>query len=349
MIPETFRAAVLTELGQPLQIIEQVKVPALKPGQVLVRLHYAGLCHSQVMEARGHRGADPYLPHMLGHEGSGEVLAVGSAVTKVKPGDQVVLGWIRGQGEEAGGSQYESPIGTINAGGVTTFSELTVASENRCVPLPAGIPMDLAVLFGCALPTGAGMVMNQLKPESGARVAVLGLGGIGLSALIALQLFSPAQVIAIDAEPAKLELAKQLGATDTLSAGPEIVEQVRGLTGGLGVDYCLEAAGSAQTIEQGFAMVKRGGGLCLFASHPPAEQRISLDPFELICGKRIQGSWGGASQPDQDVPRLAELFVRQGFPYQKLLSHSFSLEQINEALDALERRQLVRALIRISA
>ncbi|MBR9885762.1 MAG: zinc-binding dehydrogenase [Oceanospirillales bacterium] len=348
-MPNTFRAVVLTELAQPLQVVEGVKVPALKPGQVLIRLAYAGLCHSQLMEARGARGSDPYLPHMLGHEGSGEVLAIGEGVTKVSPGDKVVLGWIKGEGMDAGGTQYESPIGTINSGGVTTFSELTVVSENRCVPLPEGVPMDLAVLFGCALPTGAGMVMNQLKPAPGSSVAVLGLGGIGLSALIALQLFEPAQIVAIDAEPAKLELAKELGATHTVQAGPELVARVIELTDGKGVDYCLEAAGSAKTIEQGFGLVKRGGGLCLFASHPSAGERIELDPFELICGKQIQGSWGGASRPDQDIPRLAELFVKKNFPYPKLLSHSFSLDEINQALDALEKRQLVRALIRIGA
>lgn len=347
MLPTEFSAAVLTETNRPLSIQPSIKVPRLKLGQVLVKVKYAGLCHSQVMEARGKRGEDRFLPHMLGHEGSGEVVAVGEGVSKVAVGDLVVLGWIRGEGLDAGGTQYESTIGTINAGGVTTFSEYTVVSENRCVKLDSNFPLDLAVLFGCALPTGAGMVLNQLQPKSGSTVAVLGLGGIGLSALLALNKFSLKRVVAIDVSEEKLQLAKEFGATDTVLMTPEVADEVKDLLGD-GVDYCLEAAGTTQTIETGFALLNRNGHL-LFASHPAAGEMISLDPFELICGKTIKGSWGGGSMPDKDVPELMRIIKELDLPVHKLLSHRYSLNEINQALDDLEDRKIVRALIEIDA
>ncbi|WP_417552487.1 zinc-binding dehydrogenase [Marinomonas fungiae] len=345
MLPNEFSAAVLAEINLPLNIQSSIKVPKLKPGQVLVRVKYAGLCHSQVMEARGKRGEDKFLPHMLGHEGSGEVVEVGEGVTKVSVGDQVVLGWIRGEGMDAGGTVYDSPIGKINAGGVTTFSEYTVVSENRCVRLEEGFPLDLAVLLGCALPTGAGMVLNQLKPKTGSTVAVLGLGGIGLSALLALNKYSLKRVIAIDVSEEKLQLARDFGATDTVLMSPEVAEEVKALLGD-GVDYCLEAAGTTQTIETGFALLNRSGHL-LFASHPAAGEKISLDPFELICGKSIRGSWGGGTMPDKDVPELMRIIKELDLPVHKLLSHRYTLDEINQALDDLEDRKIVRALIEI--
>ena len=162
--PKSIRAAVLTKLGNPLEIIEGIEVPELRPGQVLVKVSYAGVCHSQLMEARGKRGDDPFLPHMLGHEGTGVVVEIGEGVTKVKVSDHVVLGWIKGEGADAGGTKYMAPNGQIiNSGGVTTFSDYTVVSENRLVPLPEGTPDDLGVLYGCALPTGMGIVLNEIS------------------------------------------------------------------------------------------------------------------------------------------------------------------------------------------
>ena len=150
------KAAVLMRLDRPLDIVSEIELSAPGRGQVLVKLAYSGVCHSQLMEARGRRGVDPYLPHLLGHEGSGKVISIGEGVTKVSPGELVVLGWIRGNGLESGGMQYHCDCLSqkINAGGVTTFNEYALVSENRVVPLPNNVPLDIAVLFGCALPTG---------------------------------------------------------------------------------------------------------------------------------------------------------------------------------------------------
>ena len=343
-------AAVLSQLNQPLEVMAGIRFPAPRRGQVLVKLAYSGVCHSQLMESRGRRGVDPYLPHLLGHEGTGRVIATGEGVTKVKPGDKVVLGWIKGSGLEGGGSQYlcDSLPHPINAGGVTTFNEYTLASENRLVPLPVGVPMDLAVLFGCAVPTGAGIITNDLRPSPGSTVAIFGLGGIGLSALMATMLFSCSKVIAVDVAADKLELARSFGATHTIDASQsDAVGEIRALTNMVGVDFAIEASGQARVIEQAFESVRRAGGACVFASHPEHGQRISIDPYELICGKQLRGSWGGSSNPDRDVPVFAALYREGRLPLEKLIGKRYPLSAINEALDDLESRRVARPLIEI--
>lgn len=342
------KAAVLTTPNAPLQIRTDIVVPTLKRGQVLVKLAYSGVCHSQLMEARGRRGDDAHLPHLLGHEGSGVVIETGIDVCKVRSGDRVVLGWIKGCGIDAGGVQYTCADGVVNAGGVTTFNEYAVVSENRCVKLPRGVPLDVAVLFGCAVLTGAGIVTNTVRPGPGSTVAILGLGGIGLSALMALTLFDCAKVIAVDISAEKLNLSREFGATDVVnSADGDPVKAILELTGGRGTDYAIEAAGQSETIEQAFASVRRGGGVCVFASHPEHGRRISLDPYELICGKQIRGSWGGASDPDRDIPQFADLYLQGKLPLEKLLSKRYSLDNINQALDDMEQHRVGRPLVEI--
>lgn len=344
-----FKAAVLRALGTPLEIIEGVCPPDLKDGQVLVEVAYSGVCHSQVMEVEGLRGDDPYLPHMLGHEGTGVVRDVGGGITKVAPGDRVILGWIRGWGLDGGPVRFSSPIGPINAGRVTTFSEFTVVSENRVTKLPPGIPMDEGVMFGCAVPTGAGIVLHQLQPASGSSLLVWGLGGVGLSALMTGLTKNLRCVIAIDIEPSKLALAREFGATHALRADDEALERkVADIVGPGGLDFAVESAGRAETIERAFGLVRRDGGLCVFASHPPAHERIRLDPFELICGKRLEGSWGGASIPDRDVPAFERIYGEGRLPLRKLISHRYSLARINDALDDLKQRRATRPLIEIN-
>jgi len=342
----TLTAAVLREAGKPLEILRGIQPPPLAKGQVLVRMVCSGVCHSQVMEARGRRGSDPYLPHLLGHEGSGIVVATGDGVTQVAPGDKVVLTWIRGSGLEAGGSRFSCEGTTLNAGGVTTFNDYAVVSENRLVRLPEGVPMDVAALFGCALPTGAGAVFNELAPEPEHTVAVFGIGGVGACALMAAVALGCRQIIAVDVSAEKLELARTLGATAGVDASKDDpVAAIRALTGGQGVDRAFDASGRARVTEQAFASVRRNGGLCVFASHPAHGERLSLDPYELICGKRIQGSWGGATKPERDIPRYAELFLSGKLPLHLLLTHRYRLDDVNLALDDLEAGRALRPLI----
>jgi len=341
------KAAVLYNKG--LVVEDNVDVPQLKGGQVLVKVAFSGICRSQLMEIRGYRGVDKYLPHLLGHEGSGVVIKTGKKVTKVKPGDYVVLTWIKGEGMEAGGSKYRRGKLTINAGAVTTLNEYAVVSENRCVKLPKDIPLDVAVLFGCAIPTGAGIIFNEIKPKKGSSIAIFGLGGIGLSALMAIRLFNCKKIIAVDIEKDKLRLAKDFGATHCIDcSSKDPVKEIMRVTKGVGVDYSVEAAGVVSSIEKAFNSVKVGGGLCVFATHPKAGDKIKLDPHALISGKQVRGSWGGASFPDKDIPRFAKLYKAGKLPLKKLLSRSYSLEEVNRAFDDLEKHKVTRILVKIN-
>ena len=343
------KAAVLYKTGHPLVVEDEIEIPALKPGQVLVKIHFSGVCHSQLMEARGKRGDDPYLPHMLGHEGSATILEAGPGVTRFKKDDIVILTWIKSLGADVPQTKYKKGNQVINAGGVTTFSDCSIVSENRCVPLPEGVPLDIASLFGCAVLTGAGIMTNTIRPSAKNSLAIFGLGGIGLSALMAANLYECQTLIAVDIEKDKLELASEFGATHLIDSSVEDpVERIREITEGKGVDYSIEAAGVVKTIEQAFQSVRKGGGKCVFATHPKAEEKIMIDPFDLICGKQIQGSWGGESNPEDDIPKFAQLYRDGKLPLEKLLTRRYSLDQINEALDDLEQRKVGRPLIAFS-
>src|SRR5262249_7256030 len=160
-------------------VIDDLEVPPLQPGQVLVEVCYSGVCHTQVLECRGHRGEDRYLPHCLGHEGSGVVREVGPGVTKVKPGDHAILSWIKGSGADVPGAVYGWRGRRVNAGGITTFGRYAVLSENRLTALPEAFPMKEAALLGCALPTGMGAVLHTGEARPGQSAAVFGTGGVG--------------------------------------------------------------------------------------------------------------------------------------------------------------------------
>ncbi|WJG10601.1 zinc-binding dehydrogenase [Aliiglaciecola sp. LCG003] len=339
-----FSAAVLTKIGNPLELIDAIQVPVLKVGQVLVKIIYSGVCHSQLMEASGARGQDRYLPHMLGHEATAEVLDVGPETTKIKAGDKVILGWLKGTGIDAGGTVYQSPIGKINAGAVTTFSQLSVVSENRCYLLPDNISLREGVLLGCALPTGMGMVNNQINCQPEHSIGVFGLGGIGMSALIAAVNCQAKLVVAIDTNEDKLKLARKLGAHVCINpmaqdASRIIAEQ----TSGKLLDFIIEAAGTCSTIEQAFSVINKNTGKCIFASHPKHGDKICLDPYDLICGKKIEGSWGGQTDPEIFVQQVAQ--QRNHDSLKELVSNTYHLQDINQAMADLTAQKVLRAIV----
>jgi len=297
------------------------------------------------MEVRGLRGEDKFIPHLLGHEGTGVVVEIGNGVKKVKPGDRVILGWLKGTGMDVLGAKYDHQGEIISSGGVTTFSDYTIVSENRCSLLPSGVPMDIGVLFGCALPTGGGIVLNQLSPLEDSSIAVLGLGGIGLSALMMAAAFKPKHLIGVDISDDKLGLASSFGATHTINAKSDVHLEMQKITDGKMLDFCVEASGDARVIELGFDLIRRGGGQLVFASHPKAGEKISIDPFELINGKMIKGSWGGGSQPDIDIPKFADFYLQGKLTLEKIFTKRYTLEQVNDALDDLENHRVNRPLL----
>ncbi len=191
--------------------------------------------------------------------------------------------------------------------------------------------------------------MNTLRPGKKNSLAVYGTGGIGLSAIMAVKMYDCSIIIAVDVEESKLKKAKEFGATHLVNAREENpVEKIKAITDGKGADYAIEAAGKAKVIEQAFQSVCDNGGLCVFAGHPAAHERINLDPFDLIKGKMIQGSWGGECNPDRDIPLLVKYYLEGKLPLEKMISHRYKLEEINEALDNLESNKMDRALLEMN-
>lgn len=348
-LPKSTTAAVLFETGRPLEIMD-LTLPPLAPGQVLVQLAYSGVCHSQLNEARGRKGPDRFLPHVMGHEGSGRVLAIGPGVGKVRPGDDVILTWIKGRGADVASSHYGSPRGAINSGAIATFMTHTVTCESRVVPLPAGLPLREAALLGCAVPTGGGIVLNSNVAHPGSSVAVFGIGGVGSAAVAVAAMLGASPLIAVDIVPEKLELARKLGATQCIDArSGDAVAQIRTLTGGAGVDLAVEATGVPRVMEAAYAGVRTNGGLCVLAGNPSFGERISLDPFDLIRGRQIRGSWGGETDPDADIPRYAAFAAGGKLDLTAMISAEYPLAAVNEALADLEAGRVLRAMIRFEA
>lgn len=343
-------AAVLNEINKPLTI-EELTIPQLKDGQVLVDVAYSGVCRTQLNEILGSKGRDKYLPHTVGHEGAGVVRQVGPGVEKVKAGDHVVLTWIKGDGADVASSEYRRSNGSaVNSGAVSTLMTRTIASENRLVKITPKMSLREASLLGCAIPTGAGTVFNTAKIAAGSSVAVFGVGGIGLSAVLAAKMATAAVIIAVDIHQHKLNQAMALGATDTVNANEQdALSAIHSITAGRGVDYAIESAGARQSMETAFQSVRCDGGLCVLAGNLPSGQQISIDPFDLIKGKRITGTWGGETQPDRDIPRYVDMYMSGGFDMQKLITHQCGLNDINRAYEDLEQGRAGRILVDMTA
>jgi len=340
------KAAILSQINQPLEIDELI-IPDLKRGQVLVKIHHSGVCHSQINEIRGLKGEDKFLPHTLGHEGSGTVIEVGPEIQKVKVGDPVVLTWIKGKGIDAPATQYRKQDGSaVNSGAISTFMEYAVISENRLVRVPRELPLKEAALLGCAIPTGAGIALHTARMQPGSSIAIFGAGGIGLSAILAAQIKEAAIIIAVDIYEQKLNQAGEIGATHLINATTQDVSDViREITGGPGVDFAIESAGQREAMEMAFKSVKDMGGLCILAGNLPVGQLICIDPFDLIKGKRIIGTWGGETDPDKDIPNYADLFLSGKLNLSFFTSHIYRLCDINNSFNDLASGKVNRALI----
>ena len=332
------KAAILRKTGEPLSV-EIIKHTPLHLGQILVRIIFTGICRSQVMEQQGKRGTDKWLPHLLGHEGLGEVLEIGAGVTKCKVGDKVVISWIAGTGIDAENPTYFDEAGLrINSGKVTTFSTHSVISENRIFLAPKGFPDHVLPLFGCALLTGGGMALRYGTDSTEAHICILGFGGIGSAAALVLKGMGKKNLDVIDQGRDKLDLAKKLGFPNTFTS----IED-----SGRDYDLVIESTGSIQGIQSGFEGLKDSGVL-VFASHPEEGERISLNPHELIRGKRIFGTWGGNVEPDLDMQKIARFLLASGSDLELLLGEIFTIDDVNKALAYLDSGKPGRPLLEIN-
>jgi S-(hydroxymethyl)glutathione dehydrogenase/alcohol dehydrogenase len=341
------QAAILVETRKPLELVE-LTIPALKAGQVLVEIRFSGACGTQVMEWRGDKGENKWLPHCLGHEGVGIVVEAGPAVNKVKVGDVVVLSWIKGNGIEAGGAVYEWNGRKVNAGGVTTFQRHAVVSENRLTMLQPGLPPELGVLLGCAAPTGMGAIFNVLDVRAGEAVAVFGTGGIGINAVMAAAFAGAMPVIGIDPSPTRRALAKIYGATHVIDpAEGDVVAQIKAIAP-QGVDRAVEASGLPEVMEQAINSTRQQGGRAVVIGNARHGAELKLNPSLFNQGKSMLGTWGGDSMPDRDYPRFGRLLSSGRFPARDLLSKPYALAKANDALADLAAGRVGRPLIDMS-
>ncbi len=370
------RAAVLRRIGLPAPYaesrplsVEEVELADPGPGELRVKIHAAGLCHSDLSAINGDR---PWpVPIVVGHEAAAEVVEVGAGVLDVKVGDHVVLifrpscgvcsdcsvgrpalcgpgGEANGSGSLLGGYKRLSLAGggTLNHHlGCAAFAEYATVSRRSVVPIDPALPWEQAALFGCAVLTGAGAVFNTARIEAGARTAVVGLGGVGFSSLLAAVAAGARDVVAVDMLPAKLELAKQLGATHVFDArDPDVVAKVKAATGG-GVDYAFEMAGVVPALELAYRITRRGG-TTVTAGLPNPAANWPLQAVSLIAEERtLKGSYIGSCVPGRDVPRFVAMFRGGRLPVDRLLSERIRLDDINPALDRLARGESIRQVI----
>jgi S-(hydroxymethyl)glutathione dehydrogenase / alcohol dehydrogenase len=325
-------AAVLRTLKKPLEVVD-LEVPPLTRGQVLVEMKVSGICRSQLNEIKGYRGLDRYLPHLLGHEGSGVVIKVGKDVQKVNVGDHIVATWMISAGIQADSPKYRKDDLVVNAGSIATFATYTVLSENRCVKISRSFPHDIAALLGCAVPTGGGIVLHTL-PKSVRSVAVLGVGGVGSSAVMVASMVGFKRIIAIDVSKSALDLAHTLGATDCIFYDQDVQTNVRAVIPE-GVDASIEASGRPEVMEAALA-VTSDSGVTVLAGNIPKGSTIRMDPSVLIRGKKLIGSWGGETNPDKDIPFYVNAHLKGKLPLEKIIGKKMSFHQINDALNLLD-------------
>ena len=338
------KAAILTEQNAPL-VVADVEMPDLDVGQVLVQVAYSGICGKQLEEISGRRGPDHYLPHLLGHEGSGVVKDVGPGVRKVKAGDRVVLHWVKGSGIDSAPPRYNWDGTTVSAGWVTTFSQYTIASENRVTQIDADVDLEVAALLGCAVTTGLGIVFNNAALVPGQSIAVFGVGGIGLNVLQGAALVNAHPIVAIDLHDNKLERALAFGATHVVNASKQDSGAfLQELIGPTGFDATVDLTGSSAVREVAYNATSNTGKTVL-AGVPDHQEKITIDSFPLHFGRRIFGSHGGETRPDVDIPRYLQLYKLGKLKLKEQITHRFPLGDINEAVDVVKSGEAGRCIV----
>ncbi|MDG1703078.1 MAG: Zn-dependent alcohol dehydrogenase [Pseudomonadales bacterium] len=356
------KAAVFREVNVPMEI-EEVTVSKPGPREVLIRTKAAGICHSDMHFFNGSYPGK--LPMVLGHESAGIVEQVGSDVHYVKPGDHVITclsvfcghcescltGHLslcqepetnRSSKEEPRLSQNEQPLTPFAQLG--SFAEMMLVHEHALVKVREDMPMDRAALIGCGVTTGIGAVIHTAAVEPGSTVAVIGCGGIGLSAINGAALAGASRIIAVDMVASKLELARKFGATDLVDASDgESVQKVIEMTGG-GVHYSFEAIGLKATAEQAFQMLRAGGTATVIGMIPPG-QMVSIHGVDFLSEKKIQGSMMGSNRFRVDMPRFVDFYLQGKLHLDDMISNRIALSDINEGMAALETGEIARSVI----
>jgi len=329
--PITFNTAILEQTNHPL-IIDQVQFfGPLLLGQVLVQINYSGICGKQIEEIKGTAGKDPYLPHMLGHEGSGVIIDIGPGVTKVTPGDHVVLHWLKGSGLDAQTPFYTRKNGErINAGWITTFNEYGVVSENRITKIPFNFDLSIACLLGCAVTTGLGVIFNEANVRPAESVSIFGCGGVGLCSIQGAHNLHAYPIIAIDKNSKNLILAQKMGATHTFnSTTADIPTEIKKVTKNKGTYHSIITAAYPDVIETA-ALSTSAPGNIFIVGVPAKDATVTINALDIHRRKVFTGSYGGGCFPDRDIPRYITLYQQGHLQLKELITTIISLKDINE-------------------
>ena len=342
-------AAIIVKQKEPLELVNLQITDPLSYGQVLVRVHYSGICGSQLGEIEGVKGEDPYLPHCLGHEGAGLVEEISPGVKNVKVGDHVVLHWRPGQGIQAEAPRYQWGNKTVHAGWVTSFNEQAIVSENRLTVIPKDLNLEEAALLGCAVTTGLGVISNNAKVRIGESILVIGAGGVGLNVIQGARMASAYPIIAVDRCHHKLSLAKELGATHLIHTGEQnLSEEVQRLLQGVGADIVVENTGKIELMEQAYELCSNKGRT-IFVGVPPQKEKPSFRSLPLHFGKSISGSHGGETEPTTEIPRYVRLMQSGKLHLSPLITDRIPLHDVNIALDKMRQSQIRgRCVLKIS-
>ncbi len=353
------KAAIMYGVDQPL-VIDDVDVDEPQANEVLVKTSATGVCHSDLHFMEGKYPTQ--TPVVLGHESAGVVEKVGSDVTNVEPGDRVVIAFMASCGHcdnciqgrpflclnsaSLGRNDRLSAKGehVTQFAGMSAFADYQLVSENACILVPDDVPMEVAALVGCSVMTGVGAATNTARVQAGQTVAVVGCGGVGLNVIQGAVAAGASRVIAVDMLENKLAAAKEFGATDVVDASTgDPIEQVQALIPG-GVDYAFEAIGLTKTAEQCFEMAKRGGR-AVIVGMLPFDSEVTLPGAAFMSEKGIIGSFYGSTRQTHDMPWLMELYRQKRLKIDELITRRYSLEQINEAYDALKNGEVNRSVI----
>ena len=365
------RAAVLEEFGQPL-VVQDVDLAGPAAGEVLVRLHACGVCHTDLYTASG---ADPsgYAPTVLGHEGAGVVEAVGADVKSLSVGDHVVTLFSPQCGEcihcrspktnlclaiREQQNQGYLPDGTTRlsrAGepirhfmGTSTFAEATVMPEIALAKISPEAALDRACLFACGLSTGLGAAMYTAQVEAGSDVVVFGAGMVGLGAVAGARLQGAERIVCVDMSDERLELARGQGATDVIKGGPDVVAQLLEMTGGFGFDYTFEATGLVKVMQQAVESARMGWGLCTVAGVAGRGETLDIIPRWLITGRRVAGSSFGGVKGREGVPKLVDRWLAGDIDVEPFVSHSLTLDEVNRGFELMEAQDGIRSVLALA-
>lgn len=330
------KAAILESINSPL-VVDDVELTDLKIGQVLVKVLTSGLCGAQLQEIAGLKNNAKFTPHLLGHEGCGIVEDVGPGVTKVKKGDKVIMHWRVGRGIEAPFPQYVYKGKIISSGKVTTLSEYSIVSENRITPVLAATPNTLCALLGCGLSTALGTINNNANIKFGESVLILGCGGVGLNLILAANLAGCGVVYGVDKALDKFSLVENCGGR--FISDPQQIEDP--------IDCIIDTTGSMSLVSK-YLTYLSSRGRCIIISQPSNDRSIEFfnpSNFFLGNGQTISSTQGGCVEPSEDFSRYIRLYFNNKLDMTKIVSHTLTLEQINDAISLLRSGKAGRIMI----